>query len=178
MPMHRRTIQRFAVGILAAAGLGLGLWALGAHYIQWKTDPTAWPNLTALFTDTGRHLAVPAFATLGLLIVWLTPYQSGALLGVLFLSVYALWGVAGEHLDHTGRWFVPSILILDILFHTSAVRFSQSFPRLLLPSEVLALGTRPVTKPIASLLAWGLDPRVFWPVALLGEGLALGLPWG
>jgi hypothetical protein len=178
MPFHPRAIQRVAVGILAVAGLLLGLWGLGAQVMQWQADPTAWPDLSALLTDTGRQLAIPAFAFLALLIVWLTPYQSGALFGVLFLSVYALWGAAAEHLDRGGPWFVPAIMALDFLFHTSAVRFSQLFPRPLQRSEVMALGRGRLTKPLASLFAFGLDPRVFWPVAVVGEGLVLGLPWG
>jgi len=177
MPFNRQAVQRAVVGILAVAGLLGGLVGLGAHFVQWQADPTAWPGLSALLTDTAGHLAPPAFAALALLIVWLAPTQSGALFGGLFLSAYALWGVVGGNLDRGSLWFGPLVMTVDFLSHTAAVRFSQVFPRSLQRSEVLALGKGALTRPIASLFALMLKPRVFWPVALVGEGLALGLSW-
>lgn len=64
MPFNPRAIRGVVVGILAAAGLLGGLLGLGAHVIQWQADPTAWPGLSALLTDTAHQLAWPAFAVL------------------------------------------------------------------------------------------------------------------
>jgi len=177
MPFNPRTIQRAVVGTLAVAGLLGGLAGLGAHIVQWQADPTAWAGLSALLTETALRLAWPAFAILALLIVWLAPAQSGTLLGGLFLSAYALWGIAGGNLDRGTSWFGPVIMTVDFLSHTAAVRFSQVFPRPLQRSDVLSLGKGGLTRPFASVCALLLNPRVFWPLAVVVEGLALGLSW-
>ena len=116
---------------------------------------------------------MPAFAALGILLVWLSPRQSGALFGVLFLSIYTWWGVVGGNLARESMWFRPLIMANDFLFHTAALRFAQLFPCPLVRSDVLALGTKRFTKPLASFLAALLKPRVFWPTAIVFEALAL-----
>ena len=173
MRFSPHTFQRLAVGILAAAGVLAGLLTSGNLFGQLFTHPEGLPGLWVLLPDLGYHLALPAFAALGVLIVWLSPKESGALFGVLFLSIYTWWGVVAWNLSRESEWFWPLIMVNDFLFHTSALRFAQLFPRPLLAADVLALGTRKLTGPAASFLAALLRPRVFWPVALLFETLAL-----
>ena len=129
MATRSQNVQRFVVGTLAVLGFVAGL--LTSVYLihQVFTDPEGLPSLWVLVPDLGRYLAWPAFAGLGILIIWLSPTQSGALFGVLFLSVYTWWGVAIGNLpsDHGLYW--PLTMVVDFLFHTSAIRFSQLFPR-------------------------------------------------
>jgi hypothetical protein len=158
------------VGFLA------GLLASGYQLYLLFSDPEGLPSLWALLPDLGGYVASPAFAALGILIVWLSPRQSGALFGVLFLSIYTWWGVVGGNLNQESMWFRPLIMANDFLFHTAALRFAQLFPRPLEKADVLALGNRKLTRPAASFLAALLEPRVFWPVALFFETLALTIP--
>ncbi|TFH66979.1 MAG: hypothetical protein E4G90_00705 [Gemmatimonadales bacterium] len=176
MTFNSHTGQRLVVGTLAAVGFVAGLLGTGFQLHQLFAEPAGLPNFWVLLPDLGRFLAWPAFAGLGLLIVWLSPKQSGALFGVLFLCVYAWWGVVGGNLDRESLWFLPLIMLLDFLFHTSALRFAQLFPRPLQRADVLALGTKSLTRPLASFLAALLKPRVFWPVAIVFEALALTIP--
>jgi hypothetical protein len=176
MALNLRGAPRVLVGALALAGLLASLTGFGAHIVRWMADPGSLPRLLLFLPEVGRQLAAPAFPVLGLLIVWLSPRQSGAFFGVLFLSVYALWGAAGENLDRGADWFLPLIMVLDFLFHTSAIRFAQSFPRPLERSDVLALGESWMTRILASFFAPLLNPRVFWPVAVVCEAAALTLP--
>jgi hypothetical protein len=173
MAFSSYTAQRWTVGGLAAAGFVAGLLVSGQHIYQLFADPDGLPSLWVLLPDLGHDLALPAFAALGVLIVWLSPRESGALFGVLFLSVYTWWGVVGGSVDRESMWFRPLIMANDFLFHTSALRFAQLFPRPLKAADVLALGTRNFTRPTASFLAALVEPRVFWPVALFFETLAL-----
>lgn len=173
MAPNLRSTPRFLVGAMALAGLLASLTGFGVHIAHWVADPGSVPRVLVFLPGVGRQLAMPAFAVLGLLIVWLSPNQSGALFGVLFLSVYALWGAAAENLDHGASWFWPAIMVCDFLFHTSAIRFAQSFPRPLERSDVRALGTSWMTRIVAAFLALLLDPRVFWPVAVLCEAAGL-----
>ena len=173
MPSTTFNAQRLTVGLLAVAGFVAGLLVSGYQLYRLFTDPEGLPSLWVVLPDIGEYLASPAFAALGILIVWLSPRQSGALFGVLFLSIYTWWGVVGGSLSPESEWFRPLIMVNDFLFHTAALRFAQLFPRPLEKGEVLALGTRRLTRPAASFLAALLRPRVFWPVALFFETLAL-----
>ena len=175
MTFNTHALQRLAVGALVAVGLVAGLLSSGFQLHRLFADPGGLPPLLVLLPDVGRLIAGPAFAALGILIVWLSPRQSGALFGVLFLSIYTWWGVVGGNLARDSMWFRPLIMANDFLFHTAALRFAQLFPRPLAQSAVLALGTKRLTKPVASLLAALLEPRVFWPAAIVFESLALNI---
>ncbi len=169
------TVHRWAAGTLAVAGFVCALAGVAYHASQLLINPESVPGLWELLLQIGRFLSWPAFAGLGVLILWLSSRQSGALFGIVFLSIYTWWGLVSGNVSRDSSLFRPLIQTCDFLFHTSALRFAQLFPRPLRREDVLALGTNAVTKPVTAFLAALLEPRVFWPAALVFEARALAV---
>lgn len=167
---HRSAFQRGVMVFSAGAVLGTLLY-LGWEIAGGQLDPGRAPDLLVFAHDLALVLASPTFALLGLLIVWKASEQPGAPFAALFLGAYGLWGLA------IGGWFEEGVLrlgyvtVLDVLAHTTAVRFTQLFPRPLEAADVRSLAKGKVSGALSGMLGALLDPRLFWPV-MVGVGLA------
>ena len=167
---HRSTRQRGVMVFAALAVVATSVYLVG-EIVSGAVDPGQAPSLLVFAHDLALLLASPSFAILGFLIVWKAPEQPGAAFAALFLGAYGLWSLAIGGWLGQGWHRMAYVTVIDILAHTTAVRFTQLFPRPLEAADVHALAKGKLGGALARALGVLLDPRLFWPV-MIGVGLA------
>lgn len=164
---------RVTAASAAAGGLLLNILNLG--FMSW-VGVTG--SAEALTIDVGRFvgdaLVVLAwgvgFPMLALIMIVRIGERHEVVMAALFLGVYALWGGFSDSMPFDEMpWRPYALMACDVLAHSIGIRFTQLFPRPLLPADVQDVGPTWFRRSVSPILGALLDPRIFWAFAITFE---------
>ena len=186
--MNSWTHRALRLTAASAAACGLLLNVLNLIFMFWVGTTGA---AQALTIDMG-HFQGDAFVVLAwgvgfpalaLIMIVRIGERHEVVMAALFLGVYSLWGaIMDSMIFDEAPWRPYAMIAGDALAHAIGIRFTQLFPRPLLPDDFQNPHANGLRRSINLVLRQLLDPRIFWSFAITFEItfrlIPIPGPWG